>query len=82
MDVFHFSMNNTSNDIRWSLDLRWNRAQDPTGFYGIKDGIRMRSSKNPNNYEITEEDWDAFDGVSRHIDDNVSIIFVLLETSA
>ena len=60
------SLDNVSNDIRWSLDLRWSRAEDPTGFHGLKDGIRMRSSEDPDNYVITEEAWNNFDSIDRH----------------
>ena len=61
-------MDNKSGDIRWSLDLRWYRHGDPTGFFGVKDGIRMRDSKQGENYVIPEEDWDSFDNVNRHVD--------------
>ena len=32
------------------------------GFYGLKDGVPMRSSKDPN----MKIDWEAFDAVNRH----------------
>ncbi|XP_005105561.1 uncharacterized protein LOC101849867 isoform X2 [Aplysia californica] len=58
----HRSLNNLSNDIRWSLDLRWQRPDKPVGFYGLKQGIMMRSKKNP----IKEIDWNSFNSVDRH----------------
>lgn len=56
------STNNFSDKIRWSLDLRWQDANKPVGFYGLKNGVQMRSSSDPN-FKI---DWEAFDAVSRH----------------
>jgi len=35
------SLDNLSNQIRWSLDLRWQRPDLPNGFYGLKDCIVM-----------------------------------------
>ncbi|KAL3873369.1 hypothetical protein ACJMK2_036498 [Sinanodonta woodiana] len=61
--VPHRSLPNMSNDVRWSLDLRWQRPDQPFGFYGLKDGVLMRSSKDPN----MKIDWDCFDAVDRHI---------------
>ncbi|RUS88917.1 hypothetical protein EGW08_003356 [Elysia chlorotica] len=58
----HRSLNNVSNEIRWSLDLRWQRPDNPVGFYGIKQGVMMRSQKNP----VVQIDWDGFNKVERH----------------
>ena len=52
-----------SEGIRWSVDLRWQRASDPGGLWGMKDGVVMRSSNDPN-FKI---DWKSFDAVNRHI---------------
>jgi len=38
----HRSLPNTSDGIRWSLDLRWQKPDLPNGFYGLKDNIVMR----------------------------------------
>ena len=57
-----FSLNNLSNDIRWSLDLRWQRPDKPVGFYDMKQGIMLRSEANP----MSEIDWDKFNNVDRH----------------
>ncbi|XP_076090854.1 putative alpha-ketoglutarate-dependent hypophosphite dioxygenase [Mytilus galloprovincialis] len=58
----HRSLPNVSKDIRWSLDLRWQRPTEPFGFYNLKDGVLMRSSKDPN----LEIDWEKFNNVDRH----------------
>jgi len=47
---------NISHEIRWSLDFRWVKASDPLGVYGVKEGIRMRSSENPS----LKIDWEGF----------------------
>lgn len=51
-----------SKAIRWSLDLRWQKPSEPVGFYGLKEGILMRSSKDPN----MKVDWESFDAINRH----------------
>ena len=43
------------------MDLRWQRADKPVGFYGLKNGVQMRSSEGP-----IDIDWDGFDKVDRH----------------
>ncbi|XP_046567729.1 probable alpha-ketoglutarate-dependent hypophosphite dioxygenase isoform X2 [Haliotis rubra] len=58
----HRSLPNLSQDIRWSLDLRWQRPDKPVGFYGIKDSILMRSSADSDHVI----NWDPFDEVDRH----------------
>lgn len=58
----HRSLNNESNEIRWSLDLRWQRPDKPVGFYDLKDGVLMRTKEQPD-FKI---DWDTFDSVERH----------------
>ena len=57
-----YSLNNLSNEIRWSLDFRWQDPSKPYGFYDLKQGIMMRSEKNPN----LKIDWEQFDAVDRH----------------
>ena len=61
---FHFllSLANVSDEIRWSLDLRWQRPDCPVGFYDLKEGVLMRTTENPD----MAIDWDKFDGVDRH----------------
>ncbi|ELT94126.1 hypothetical protein CAPTEDRAFT_227964 [Capitella teleta] len=58
----HRSLENESDRVRWSLDLRWQKSDQPVGFYGMKDGVRMRSSDDPN-FKI---DWDSFLDIKRH----------------
>lgn len=60
--VPHRSLPNMSKAIRWSLDLRWQRPSEPVGFYGLKEGLLMRSSKDPG----MRIDWESFDAVNRH----------------
>ena len=56
------SLANMSDDIRWSLDLRWQRPDKPVGFYDLKDGVLMRTKEKPD----MVVDWDSFDSVDRH----------------
>ena len=41
------SLPNVSNQVRWSLDLRWQRPDQPYGLFGLKDGMPVRSAKDP-----------------------------------
>ncbi|KAL4238057.1 hypothetical protein ACF0H5_002768 [Mactra antiquata] len=65
----HRSLPNVSNDIRWSLDLRWQRASDPDGLWGLKKPVVMRTKDNPN----LEIDWTDFDAVDRHSQQKKSV---------
>jgi len=56
------SLMNNSDVVRWSLDLRWQRADCDVGFYDLKQGVRMRSSTDPN----LVIDWEYFNAISRH----------------
>jgi len=56
------SLPNLSQRVRWSLDFRWQRAGEAVGYYGLKEGVRMRSSTDPNH----KIDWETFDAVDRH----------------
>ncbi|XP_076463677.1 phytanoyl-CoA dioxygenase domain-containing protein 1-like [Babylonia areolata] len=58
----HRSLPNLSDQIRWSLDLRWQRPNLPVGFYDLKEGVLMRTKENPD----MKIDWDCFDSVDRH----------------
>lgn len=51
-----------SNQVRWSIDLRWQKPTLPFGFYGMKEGVIFRKADDPN-YEV---DWDTFEGIDRH----------------
>ncbi|XP_013416110.1 uncharacterized protein LOC106177775 [Lingula anatina] len=57
----HRSLNNYSSVIRWSFDLRWSSLHDPIAFWGLKDGVLLRSSKDPN----LKVDWEPFLAVDR-----------------
>ncbi|XP_064601734.1 uncharacterized protein LOC135467805 [Liolophura sinensis] len=63
----HRSLQNFSDKIRWSLDLRWQTPFQPAGFHGIKDGIVFRSTQNPN----LKIDWDTFNETQRHTGDQI-----------
>jgi hypothetical protein len=52
----HRSTENYSDKIRWSVDLRWQRPDEPTGFDQIKECILMRTARDPH-YRI---DWTAW----------------------
>lgn len=41
-----------SEQIRWSLDLRWQRPTEPNGFYGLKDCITMAKADDPS-FKVT-----------------------------
>jgi len=51
----HRSLENRSDKIRWSLDLRWQDPKKSVGFYGLKDCVTMRKADDPN-YQI---DWEG-----------------------
>lgn len=57
----HRSLPNMSDEIRWSLDLRYQDASKPASFYGIKDGIMLRSQSNPSYVP----DWDSWNILDR-----------------
>jgi len=44
----HMSSENLSNIIRWSVDLRYQRPNEPSGFVGAKLPILLRTAKDPN----------------------------------
>ncbi|XP_060065780.1 uncharacterized protein LOC132546102 [Ylistrum balloti] len=44
----HRSLENMSTDIRWSCDFRWQSPHEHWGFYGLGEGVPMRSAENPN----------------------------------
>ncbi|XP_059145123.1 phytanoyl-CoA dioxygenase domain-containing protein 1-like isoform X2 [Physella acuta] len=71
----HRSLNNCSDEIRWSLDLRWQNPEKPVGFYGLKQGVLMRSEKNP----VEKIDWDSFNSVDRHIQADINCKVIVEE---
>jgi phytanoyl-CoA hydroxylase len=52
----HASLSNTSNNIRWSFDLRYNPIGQPTG-RGVFPGFVARSRKNPESELHDPEKW-------------------------
>ena len=56
-------MPNTSDDIRWSLDLRWQSPRHHWGYYGIVDGILLRTEDGP----LKQPDWQTFLTVNRRV---------------
>ncbi|KAI8517255.1 hypothetical protein Bbelb_058360 [Branchiostoma belcheri] len=58
----HRSLPNVSNEVRWSLDLRWMDPAKPVGIWGLKDCLPMRSAKNPD----MKIEWEAFEAVDRN----------------
>ena len=59
----HRSLPNTTKQIRWSLDLRWQRPDEPAGFWGLKDAVLMRTAKDPD----FKMDWERMDGVKHKL---------------
>lgn len=57
----HRSLENVSNDVRWSVDLRWQSPREDFGFYGIQQGVLMRSPEQPD----LQPDWEEFFKVDR-----------------
>ncbi len=54
----HRSTENYSDIVRWSIDLRWQRPDDLSGFEGIKNPILMRTGRDPG-YRIDWAGWAA-----------------------
>jgi hypothetical protein len=52
----HRSTENHSNTIRWSVDLRWQRPGEPSGFESIKACIPMRRARQ-RDYKIDWSKW-------------------------
>jgi hypothetical protein len=52
----HRSLENYSNQIRWSLDLRWQDPHKPNGFHGLKDCVVMRKASDCH----YKTDWTKF----------------------
>lgn len=57
----HRSLENHSDVIRWSLDLRWQHPDADNGFYGLKENVLMRTAADP---ELVI-DWTDMAGVDR-----------------
>ena len=86
--VSFFSLENFSDKIRWSMDLRWQRPDKPNGFYGLKVSTAMMLNDNAvpeifsNIYSIENTDLIAqlsFNPYSCSIAGYVLILFRLNE---
>ena len=51
----HRSLENHSDKIRWSLDLRWQDPRKPSGFYDLKKPVVMKKADDPNH----KIDWES-----------------------
>ena len=60
--LFLYSLSNFSNDVRWSLDLRWQKTGTPIGLWGLKDGVAMRGADGQN----LDIDWNKFNSADRN----------------
>ena len=63
------SLPNLSNDIRWSIDLRWQRCDLPVAFHGLKEGVRFRSSVDP----AHKIDWSPLE-TNASVDDAIDVM--------
>ncbi len=54
----HRSLENHSNKVRWSVDLRWQRPDEPAGWEGIIDLLEMRRAGQPD----FRPNWDSYFG--------------------
>ena len=62
------SLQNKSNEVRWSLDLRWQRPGEPEGLHGIQRPVPMRDPQRPMRDPQRpglDIDWSPFED-SRH----------------
>jgi hypothetical protein len=59
----HRSTENYSDIIRWSIDLRWQRPDEPSGMEGIKECILLRRSTDP----AYMPDWHEWAARSRQV---------------
>lgn len=57
----HRSTENHSDIIRWSIDLRWQRPNEVSGFDNVKPCILMRSASDPSH----KPDWANWANISR-----------------
>ena len=64
------SLENFSDKIRWSLDLRWQSPDKDNGFHGIKDCMLMRTAKDPNYVP----DWSEMVGIDRTTEQMSAIV--------
>eukprot|EP00746_Dinoflagellata_sp_MGD_P167190 gnl/MRDRNA2_/MRDRNA2_97624_c0_seq1.p1 gnl/MRDRNA2_/MRDRNA2_97624_c0~~gnl/MRDRNA2_/MRDRNA2_97624_c0_seq1.p1 ORF type:complete len:423 (+),score=74.57 gnl/MRDRNA2_/MRDRNA2_97624_c0_seq1:96-1364(+) len=60
----HRSMENNSDGVRWSLDLRWQRGGEPNGFNKVKDSVLMKPAGDFAEWNGTV-DWGDWANVER-----------------
>ncbi|XP_035680824.1 uncharacterized protein LOC118418827 [Branchiostoma floridae] len=60
----HRSLPNKTEQIRWSLDLRWQDPDKPSGFWGKRRPVLMRTAKDPT-YKVPQSEWDKFFNADR-----------------
>ncbi|XP_064605127.1 uncharacterized protein LOC135470236 [Liolophura sinensis] len=58
----HRSLQNSSNGVRWSMDLRWYNPYQGEGFWGLKKGVVMRLKDKPG----LKIDWEPFEAENRN----------------
>jgi len=68
----HASTENYSDKIRWSLDLRWQRSNDMTGFEHTKAALPMVSPKDPL-FKFDWKSWSSAKTTKREIGDKVNV---------
>ena len=76
-EILSFSLPNLSNDIRWSIDLRWQRCDLPVAFHGLKEGVRFRSSVDP----AHKIDWSPLE-TNDNVDASVNAMTMVCPLSA
>ncbi len=57
---FFHSLENFSDKIRWSFDLRYQTPHKTAAFHDVKEHVLFKSSKDPN-HEIDWEGWNKID---------------------
>ena len=57
----HRSLDNVSDEVRWSVDFRFKKPGADNGMFGLKPDVLMRTKENPN----MKIDWDSFDKIDR-----------------
>lgn len=62
----HCSGDNNTDKIRWSVDLRWQRASMPWGFEAIKPLLPMRSADGRPLLDGTGQEWSSWNGINRN----------------
>jgi len=62
----HCSGDNTSDKIRWSVDLRWQRSNQLSGFEGIKDVLPLRDAHGRPRDDFWSA-WDQWESINRTV---------------